>query len=83
MAEKKTVALDVGMLLLDPGSDSRGPTVYTATSKSTIVAHHGSFSEKATLRKPGFVPSGWKIINNKALAAELMEKLSQETPDAG
>lgn len=64
------IKLDVGMLLLDPS----GPTVYTATSKSTIVAHHGSMSEKATLRKPGVVPKGWRVINNRVLAKKLLDE---------
>ena len=71
--EKPGGKLDTGMLLLDPN----GPTVYMAASKSTVIAHHGTFSEKATLSKPGVIPPGWKLINNRALAIELMEKLSE------
>lgn len=54
--------LESGMLLLDP--ESR--TVYAVVSAKTVIAHHGSCSERATLSRSG-LPKGWRVINNRAL----------------
>lgn len=61
--------LEVGMLLLAPDR----PTVYAVTSARTIIAHHGGFSEKATLKK-STLPLGWRIIQNRPLALHLRDE---------
>lgn len=67
-----TVQLIPGMLLLDPGDQGFGPRVWTAIGAKTVIRQDEGTQVKATLKRPG-VPEGWRVIDDRALAASLME----------
>lgn len=66
-----------GMLLLDPGEERNGvparPTVHMVISKKTLLCHVGDLSMKSVLRKAE-VPEGWKVIQNRTLARDLLKR---------
>lgn len=83
-----------GTLLLDP-TGSGSPILWSVKNSTKLICVRDGAIMEATLTKPG-LPKGWKIIENRAIARELANHLSQltnahkplpslfqEEPDAG
>lgn len=74
----KRTKLEEGMLLLDPGKEVNGlpprPSIYAVASKGgkVLVQHLEECSVRSTLTQP-YLPDGWQVIGNRALAKYLVE----------